>query len=60
MACLAAFVWEFGELFSDIFLGTNIQRSAPGTLRDLGLGVGGASALLCIRWLSKPNAQPDE
>jgi hypothetical protein len=49
LACFAALVWEFGELFSDIFLGTNIQRGAPNTLRDLALGLGGACVYLIVR-----------
>lgn len=53
LACFAALAWEFGELFSDIFLGTNIQRSAPNTLRDLALGVGGAGAYLVVRFVSR-------
>jgi hypothetical protein len=58
LACFAALAWEFGELFSDIFLGTNIQRNAPNTLRDLGLGVGGACLYVVVRYLSSRNAQP--
>ena len=44
-----AMVWEFGELGSDVFLGTNIQVHASNTLRDLGLGLGGACLALVIQ-----------
>ena len=44
LVSVVALLWELGELMSDVFLGTNIQRSAPNTLRDLTLGLGGAVA----------------
>lgn len=40
LACIAAVFWEFGEWFSDGFLGTNIQRSGGAPLRDLAIGLG--------------------
>ncbi len=49
MTGFVAIVWEFGELGSDIFLGTNIQFSAANTLRDLGLGLGGAVLALLMQ-----------
>ena len=49
LACFAAVFWELGELGSDLVLGTNIQKDAHNTLRDLALGVAGAVAFLATR-----------
>jgi len=58
LCCVAALIWEFGELASDIFLGTNIQRSAPNTLRDLALGAsGGFAVLLLLRALRRSSRE---
>ena len=58
-ACVAAVLWELAELLSDVVLGTNIQRSAPNTLRDLALGLGGAILFVAARQsLSRRSAAP--
>ena len=49
IACFIAVVWEFGEWFSDVFLGTDIQRSGGAPLRDLAVGLLGAGAYLVLR-----------
>ncbi|MAE66048.1 MAG: hypothetical protein CMJ18_17385 [Phycisphaeraceae bacterium] len=49
LATVVAVIWELGELLSDLLLGSNIQRSAPNTLRDLALGMAGALAYLVLR-----------
>ncbi len=49
LACVAAVVWEFGEWFSDAFLGTNIQWSGSAPLRDIAYGLCGASIYLMLR-----------
>lgn len=46
LACAIALAWEFGEFFSDEFLGTSVQISVANTMRDLIFGVLGASAFL--------------
>lgn len=53
LACTAALFWEFGELLSDLVLGSHIQVSAANTLRDLALGLTGAVVLLLTRHLSR-------
>lgn len=57
LACFAALFWEFAELFSDIFLDTRIQISARNTLRDLALGVMGATTYLALRFISSKGSK---
>lgn len=44
-ATIVALAWELAELAADVFLGMRIQTSAANTLRDLALGLGGATAV---------------
>lgn len=44
-ATIVALVWELAELAADVFLGMRIQTSAANTLRDLALGLAGATAV---------------
>jgi hypothetical protein len=54
VTCTAAVFWEFGEFFSDVFLGTNVQRSLSNTMRDLILGaLGGGIILAANRVLNR-------
>ncbi len=53
LACAAALLWEFGELLSDIYLGTQAQASLAETLRDLVLGVVGAVAYLSLARMAR-------
>ena len=40
--------WEFGELFSDVFLGTHIQKTVRETMSDLIADAAGAITLLVL------------
>jgi hypothetical protein len=51
MACAAAVFWEIGEFLSDHFFGTRAQISNANTMRDLIIGVVGASFFLILRRL---------
>jgi hypothetical protein len=44
VVCLAAVLWELGELASDVYLGTRMQADAPELLSDVFLGIAGAGA----------------
>ena len=46
MACAAAVLWEIGEFSSDIVFNTHVQINNANTMRDLILGVVGASLFL--------------
>lgn len=48
LTCAIALVWELGEFFSDLYLGTNIQRSVANTMRDLALGMSGAIVYVAV------------
>jgi len=43
LACNAALFWEFGEFAADRAFGTNVQRDLMNAMRDLILGVTGAT-----------------
>ena len=51
MASVAAVVWEFGEFLLDWYRGTHLQRDLADTMRDLFLGLSGATAYLVTRGL---------
>ena len=51
MASVAAVVWEFGEFLLDWYRGTHLQRDLADTMRDLFLGLSGATAYLVPRGL---------
>ena len=54
LACTTGVFWEFGELLSDTFLGTRIQRSLRETMSDLVADATGAAlALILIQLASK-------
>jgi hypothetical protein len=46
LACTTGVFWEFGELFSDTFLHTHIQKSLHETMSDLMADAAGAIASL--------------
>ena len=48
LACTIGLFWEFGELFSDVFLRTRIQRSIGETMRDLIADTTGALLTLVL------------
>lgn len=48
LACTVGVFWEFGELFSDIFLGTAIQKSIHETMSDLIADAAGAVVALGV------------
>ena len=48
LACTVGLFWEFGELFSDVFLRTRIQRSIGETMRDLFADTTGALLSLTL------------
>ncbi|HVF70478.1 MAG TPA: hypothetical protein VM940_02620 [Chthoniobacterales bacterium] len=48
LACTVGLFWEFGELFSDWFLHTHIQKSLHETMRDLIADTGGAVTSLLV------------
>ena len=48
LACTIGLFWEFGELFSDVFLRTRIQRSIGETMRDLFADTTGALLALTL------------
>ena len=48
LACTIGMFWEFGELFSDVFLRTRIQRSIGETMRDLFADMTGALLSLAL------------
>ena len=45
----AAVIWEFAEFTCDQLFGSNIQRGLGNTMRDMGLGVAGAVAVMVLR-----------
>ena len=57
LACTVGLFWEFGELFSDVFLGTHIQKSIHETMSDLiadTLGAIVSLLLISLRRRPKP------
>jgi len=56
MACAAAVFWEIAEFSSDIVFHTNVQINNANTMRDLILGVLGASLFLIIGRLMKTSS----
>ena len=48
LACTVGVFWEFGELFSDVFLGTVIQKSINETMSDLIADAAGAVVSLGV------------
>jgi hypothetical protein len=48
LACTVGLFWEFGELFSDTFLHTHIQRSIGETMSDLIADATGATTSLFV------------
>ena len=48
LACTVGLFWEYGELFSDVFLHTHIQQSLHETMMDLIADTVGASASLVL------------
>jgi hypothetical protein len=46
--CTAAVLWEIGEFFSDLILGTRIQHSIEETMMDQVNGVLGTITTICI------------
>jgi hypothetical protein len=63
LACTIGVFWEFGELFSDAFLHTHIQKSLHETMSDLIADTTGAvtslSFVFIARRLSHRNPIPD-
>lgn len=61
MACTVGVFWEFGEYFSDVFLGTHIQKELLNTMSDLIADATGALSALAliflIRRFRKPNCE---
>jgi hypothetical protein len=60
LACTAGLFWEFGELFSDGFLHTHIQKSLYETMSDLIADTAGATTSLLVvgllrRFARSPN-----
>ena len=53
LACTVGLFWEFGELFSDVFLGTHIQKSVHETMSDLIADTLGAILVLVIIGLTR-------
>jgi Na+-translocating ferredoxin:NAD+ oxidoreductase RnfD subunit len=53
LACAAAVLWEIGEFSSDIVFRTHVQINNANTMRDLILGVVGASLFLVIGQLMR-------
>jgi len=50
LACTVGLFREFGELFSDVFLGTPIRKSLHEALLDLVADAVGAGVSLAISW----------
>ena len=48
LACTVGLFWEFGELFSDTFLHTHIQRTIHETMFDLIADATGATSALLL------------
>lgn len=48
LACTVGLFWEFGELFSDVFFHTHIQKTIAETLRDLTADASGAVCSLLL------------
>jgi hypothetical protein len=48
LACTVGLFWEFGELFSDTFLHTHIQKTLHETLSDLIADASGATTSLVV------------
>lgn len=59
LAAVVGLFWEFGELASDVFLDTEIQKSVLETLRDLIADVTGATLALCLVFLAR-RLMPDK
>jgi hypothetical protein len=53
IACTVGLFWEFGELFSDVFLHTHIQQSLQGTMSDLIADATGAITSLSLVFLTR-------
>lgn len=53
LACTVGLFWEFGELFSDIFLHTHIQQTLHETMSDLLADTAGAGASLALVFLTR-------
>jgi len=51
MACTVGVFWEFGEYFSDVFLGTHIQKELLNTMSDLIADAAGAFSALALIFL---------
>lgn len=48
LACTVGLFWEFGELASDVFLGTHIQKDLRNTMSDLIADASGAVLALGV------------
>jgi hypothetical protein len=61
LTCAAALFWEFGEFLGDQYFGINVQPGLGNTMRDLFLGVLGATVFLivarCVRSWTKSSFQ---
>jgi len=59
MACTVGVFWEFGEYFSDVFLGTHIQKELLNTMSDLIADAAGAFSALALIFLIRRFKMPN-